>query len=130
MSRRTLRRLLLILALAVLVAASGSFLLPRGDARITQANCDKIREGMTKQEVEAILGPPGNYTGWPHAVPESSRELVASGLWVGEDGIILVSFDGDEKVDFVYFLSAHHCYKDRRGRFMDWLRDLGDRFKR
>jgi hypothetical protein len=35
MSRRTLRRLLLILALAVLVAVSGAFLLPRRDDRIT-----------------------------------------------------------------------------------------------
>jgi hypothetical protein len=30
---------------------------------ITQANCDRIREGMTQGDLETIFGvPPGNYT--------------------------------------------------------------------
>jgi hypothetical protein len=54
-------KLLVALAgLAVVVAAGVVVLWPSRD-RITQANFDRILEGMTRAEVEAILGPPGDY---------------------------------------------------------------------
>jgi hypothetical protein len=53
------RKLLVALAgLAVAVAAGAIVLWPRED-RVTRANYDRIRDGMTRAEVEAILGPPG-----------------------------------------------------------------------
>jgi hypothetical protein len=138
MVRHKKRQLLLLLTLAVLVAVSGAFLLPRRDDQITEANCDKIRKGMTRQELEAILGgPPDDYTSWPHAVLRlhgQEGRLRSLGVswraWVGEKGIILVSFDTDRKVDFVFFRPPGGFYKNRRGRFMDWLRDVSDRLRR
>jgi hypothetical protein len=57
------RELLVVLAsLAVLVAAGVVVLWPRGEPdRITQANFDRIHEGMTRAEVETLLGPPGDH---------------------------------------------------------------------
>jgi hypothetical protein len=130
MSRRTRRLLLLLLAVAVLAVPSGYLLLPSRDARITWANCAKIKKGMTEQEVEAILGPPGNYTGWPHGEPPFYwYERPAEKYWFGEEALIRVSFDPVERT--VCFAESHpssSVYKDRRGRLLDWLRDLGDRF--
>jgi hypothetical protein len=50
--------------LAVVVAAGGVVLWPRAD-RVTRENFDRIREGMTRTEVEAILGPPGDGSSGP-----------------------------------------------------------------
>jgi hypothetical protein len=57
------RRKLIVAAVtvpAVLVAAGVVLLWPPED-RITRENCDRIHEGMTRSEVEAILGSPGDY---------------------------------------------------------------------
>jgi hypothetical protein len=60
MRRRTL--LVALAGLAVVVAAGTVALWPRAEPnRITQENCDRIKEGMSRAEVEAILGPPGDY---------------------------------------------------------------------
>jgi hypothetical protein len=59
MRRRTL--LAALAGLAVVVAAGAWLLWPRQD-RITPENLDRIELGMTRAEVEAILGgPPGDY---------------------------------------------------------------------
>jgi hypothetical protein len=58
MRRRTL---LVVLAVLAVVVAAGVVLWPRPPSRITRENFDRIREGMTRAEVEAILGPPGDY---------------------------------------------------------------------
>ncbi len=57
---RSHKRKLLATAGLVLTLAGAFALWPRAD-RITQKNCDRIREGMSQQEVYAILGPPGDY---------------------------------------------------------------------
>jgi hypothetical protein len=55
------RKLLVVLAgLAVVGAAGAVVLWPKPPSRITQENFDLIRDGMTRAEVEAILGPPGD----------------------------------------------------------------------
>jgi hypothetical protein len=59
MRRRTL--LVALVGLAVVVAAGVVVLWPRPPSRITRENYGLIREGMTRAEVEAILGPPGDY---------------------------------------------------------------------
>jgi hypothetical protein len=57
-----MRRWKLLVALAGLaVVVAGAVVLWPHEDRITKQNCDCIREGMTRQEVEAILGPPGDY---------------------------------------------------------------------
>jgi outer membrane protein assembly factor BamE (lipoprotein component of BamABCDE complex) len=47
---RQTSRLLLILLLMVLLSCAGR--------RITKANVDEVAEGMSKKQVESILGPP------------------------------------------------------------------------
>jgi hypothetical protein len=59
MRRRTL--LVAVAGLAVVVVAGVVVLWPQPPSRITQENCDRIKEGMSRAEVETILGPPGDY---------------------------------------------------------------------
>jgi hypothetical protein len=49
-----------VAGLAALAGAAALALWPRAD-RVTRANFDRIRVGMSRAEVEAILGPPGDY---------------------------------------------------------------------
>jgi hypothetical protein len=59
------RKLLVALAaLAVVVAAGVVMLLPPED-RLTEQNFDQISVGMSRAEVEAILGPPRDYSTGP-----------------------------------------------------------------
>ena len=64
------RKLLMVLAgLAVVVV-----LRPRPPSRITLENCNRIREGLSRAEVEAILGPPGDYRTGPGETGHGSTE--------------------------------------------------------
>jgi hypothetical protein len=55
------RKLLIVTAgLAVVVAAGVVVLWPRAD-RVTRENYDRVELGMSRSEVEAILGPGGDY---------------------------------------------------------------------
>lgn len=68
------RRWVLVLA-GLAVLAAGAFVLWLQPERISQENFDRIRVGMSRAEVEAILGgPPGDYrtvrTVWNSAVEE------------------------------------------------------------
>jgi hypothetical protein len=47
-------RLLLVILIALCVSCSGK--------RITKANVDQVTEGMSKKQVESILGPPTSLT--------------------------------------------------------------------
>ena len=56
------RKLLVVLAgLAVGVAAGLVVLWPRSASRITRENFNHIQIGMSRADVEAFLGPPGDY---------------------------------------------------------------------
>jgi hypothetical protein len=59
-------------------------LLPRDS--ITQANCDKIKKGMTEKEVEAILG---REKDWVDEFAAPSK-VVTYFVWQGSRGTILV----------------------------------------
>lgn len=49
----------------VLLAGIAAVVLWPRPSRVTPENYERIRDGMTRAEVEAILGPPGNYTTAP-----------------------------------------------------------------
>ena len=111
MNRFYLRRCHSLWALALLLASSlawGVTLANRHD-RVTRANYSRIKNGMTLCEVEAILGPPGDYTAWPHPSRinevESLKPIGGTGEeWRGEQGLIQVGFDRNgraEQADFV-----------------------------
>jgi hypothetical protein len=114
MRRRTL--LVALVGLAVVVAAVVVLLWPRA-GRVTRANRDRIRIGMSRADVEAILGPPGDYAtvlfceGSGSAV--DPREVYAEAArsfspvnardrdqacWCGNDCVIFIAFDVDGRV--------------------------------
>ena len=72
------RKLLVVLAGLAVVGAAGAFVLwPWPSSRITLENCNRIREGMSRAEVEAILGPPGDHSSGP--VDFAGRTALAMG---------------------------------------------------
>jgi hypothetical protein len=108
MRRRTL--LVVLAGLAVVIAAGAVVLWPQTEPnRITSENCDRIKEGMSRAEVETILGPPGDYrTGPTQGVVqwELNGERKLNGerttwhdqcsnysAWVGDTGWVKVEFN-------------------------------------
>jgi hypothetical protein len=106
------------------VALVASWLLwPR--TAITRENADRIQEGMTLANVEAILGgPPGVYTADGQ---DWSMEMLRNGkyrsnhtrrIWVGDDGGIRIDFDEDGCV-----AASQWCPRQRSlwDRMCGWL---------
>jgi hypothetical protein len=78
------RRQLAVVGLFALVVIGAFVLWPQED-RITWQNCDRLKEGMSRAEVEAILGgPPGDYTTVP-VVRHLGTPFV---LEMGDDGTL------------------------------------------
>jgi hypothetical protein len=65
---RRLKRRWVVAGLVVLAAAGAVTLWPRPE-RITRENYECIRDGMSRAEVEAVLGPPGDYRTAPTEAP-------------------------------------------------------------
>jgi hypothetical protein len=81
MRRRTL--LVVLAGLAVVVAAGMVALWPKPSSliRVTEENLSRVRPGMTRAEVEAILGPPGDYRTHPtDSFPPRGPSPVGSGV--------------------------------------------------
>jgi len=102
MQRRTL--LVVLAGMAVVAAAGAVGLWSRAD-RITRVNFARLNTGMSRAEVEAVLGPPGDYTTSPPG--DMGEEVVQDAetgehdapgvdglLWIADAGIIEVTFDG------------------------------------
>ena len=64
------KQLVALMGLAVVLAAGVVVLWPAPKSRISIEQFDQIREGMTLTEVEALLGPPGDYRTGPTVVTE------------------------------------------------------------
>ena len=113
-----------VVGLAVLFAAGAFVLWPRPE-RITQENCDRIRTGMSRAEVEEILGLPGDYRTGPgatnlgrdviawvidpdvHPYPPSSWSKIDEGphswgYWLGDSFQISVAIDDSGHVQGMY----------------------------
>jgi hypothetical protein len=98
------RKLLVALAgLAVTVTGGVVVLWPRGD-RITRENCDRIQEGMSRAEVEAILGPPGDYlTAGPSNTTADLFDENGNVRTVRHDGTVICFWVGDRAIIYVPF---------------------------
>jgi outer membrane protein assembly factor BamE (lipoprotein component of BamABCDE complex) len=114
------RKLLLVLAgLAVAVAAGVVVLWPRPE-RITREDYDRIRPGMTRAEVEAILGPPGDYRNGP-TYPDLPRPITLSwsgdpdspsAYWLGDRGGIYVYRGDPDRVGEASFVEVQRVPQD------------------
>ncbi len=104
------RKLRWALVAILIPAGVGAFVLwPRPD-RITRENYDRIREGMSRAEVEAILGPSGDYTTGPVKPRDGARLDMSdtsstlevrpgsAAMWVSDAAYIIVFFDDSGRV--------------------------------
>ena len=109
-------RWLLALAGLVVLVAGASVLWPRAD-RITQENFDRINDGMSQAEVEAILGPPGDFRTLPPAPVDATHQLpidttdptdesIHEVRWFGDKGWIVVGFTNNDQVTSVASFDA------------------------
>jgi hypothetical protein len=107
MRRRTL--LVALAALAVVVAVGVVVLWPRQEPnRITRENCYRIKEGMSWAEVEAILGPPGDYSTGDAKCSDlpappnlmDLRRALSLEEWIGDRATMRVFFDGAGNVAY------------------------------
>ncbi len=122
MSRRTRRVLLLALPAALAVGVVTLWLLwPR--TAITRANAAMIREGMTRTEVEALLGGPprDEYTGPLVAEGPGRLSRLALPRWGSDRVIIWVSFDAEGRVDWSEAAHVRRGEESFADRFRRWL---------
>ncbi len=99
------------LILVAVVAAGVAMRLRPEDPRlarsrlIDQEHCDRIKEGMSRAEVEAILGgPPGDFaTKRMHYAVVYIDGTPLDKRWYGNEGVIEVQFDYGGKVGRALF---------------------------
>jgi hypothetical protein len=89
--------------LTVVLAVGAVTLWPPSASRITRENFNRIVSGMSRAEVEAILGPPGDYRTGPTSLGAGSATTFRSpeGLvlwWEIDTGALSVTLDRSDRV--------------------------------
>jgi hypothetical protein len=84
----------------------------------SKADCDRISIGMTRDQVEDVLGgPPGDYRTRDPITPDVGLYYVFWDKWKGDRGMILVEFDSDNRVidknHFDFWLQRQRSWIDR-----------------
>ena len=99
----TRHRWLLLAVVACGLLATGAYCLTRPRLSINEETCAKIRPGMTRAEVEGLIGgPPGDYTTSPRLRGGCAMAYEICDCWVSDEGEIVVEFD-DGRVSQVRF---------------------------
>jgi hypothetical protein len=122
------RPLLVLAALAALAGAGTWVLWPRPD-RITLENFRLLRVGMSRTEVEAVLGPPGDYRTVPTASEPPWRvdddrvdkEQYEEDFWAGDGGVIWVLI-GSRGVEGKNFIANRKIPQSPLDNLIWWLR--------
>jgi hypothetical protein len=110
------RKLLVALAGLAVAVAVGVVVLWSRPQRFTRENCGRVKQGMTRAEVETILGRPGDYrTGpvdydggfvpiktTPLTMPYASDDDIAR--WTGDSAYMAVTFDSAGRVEAWYLI--------------------------
>jgi hypothetical protein len=98
------RKLIAVLAVLAVVAAVAVALRPE-PSRITRENVARVRPGMTRAEVVAILGPPDDYSSGPVRIVPGSPIVDPQkwdGLtwewWLTDTGLAKAAFDRQGRV--------------------------------
>jgi hypothetical protein len=117
------RKLLVVLAGMAVVGAVGTVVLwPQPPSRITRENFVRVCAGMSRAEIEAILGPSGDYRTGPTRYyidgpwEGIDRDLPHDAFWWFDDGTLDVEF-GRGAVRARWFFPA---YRLDQGPF-DWF---------
>jgi hypothetical protein len=117
---RWLPALLAVSLVLVALVAARPVLVPVPNPRLSRENFDRVKEGMKRVDVEAILGPPGDYRTGPtdHDLEVDNEDLgfyppaislVVKGRsetsqeWYGDRAIIRVCVDGGGTVTRIQF---------------------------
>jgi hypothetical protein len=106
------RNRVLTLTAILICLGIGLFVLPRD--RVTKANLERIKKGMTVTEVEEILGRGTLY-------PAKCDANYLSLAWEGAELQIIVSFYGPEQRVFLYGGYSPESNCSFLGRLRSWL---------
>ncbi len=111
-----------VIAAIISWALALSFMREPRKITFAQELADQISIGMTRDEVEAILGcPPGDYTTGPCDTPPLGSRGFIRDKWLSDTGIIVVLFNDDGRVVLVEFWSMQNeSFIDRWYRWLAW----------
>jgi hypothetical protein len=102
----------------VILAGAGAYLIHGLMPGVTWANCRRIHNGMTHQEVEALLGHTHApfRTRPPIGGPAPPQPFAYWGIWSTDDLEVIVYFGPDRRV------VAHDCTGPVSGSFLGHVR--------
>jgi hypothetical protein len=84
------------LALALLLVGTSLPLVVPRRCPVSRAACERIKEGMTQAEVEAILGgPPGDYRIRPS---ETAEYILWGEHWTGDEGTVVLDIEDSREL--------------------------------
>lgn len=109
------------LAAALVALALRAALAP---PRLEGSRFTQVRVGMTREQVEAVLGvPPGDYTSDPSPDPADNPWAYSRlTVWACDDGVLYVGFDdNDVVVDAIAFPLTRPPKPSLPGRLRTWL---------
>jgi hypothetical protein len=103
--------------------------------RVTARNYNRIAAGMHRSDVDAILGPPGDFTTYPtrDAGPPVCESFDPAGVlpaaqsacWRGNNGTIRIDFDAKRTVVGKRFYPARRVGESEFEQFLAFLRQVG-----
>jgi hypothetical protein len=112
----TCKRVMLIVASLGVLAVGGVFVLawlPTPGDRITREAFEQIREGMTLEEVDAVIGvPPGRYAATDVLYDDLLRSTIIlvgdpnTPIWEGSYGKVVVFLDAERRVGSKFFFEV------------------------
>lgn len=94
---------------------------------ITLSNYSRLEAGMTQEQVEEFLGPPGfdahdfdnPWAGLMFlCTPGGGRSRV---IWTGPDSAVIVLFDQDGRLDEKSWLDAEHSLRAKIRKWVPWI---------
>jgi hypothetical protein len=89
------QKLLVALVALTVVVAVGTLMLWPVPGRVTNESFDRIRNGMKRSDVEAIIGPPGDYRTWSESNIYRPLINLMGGWqdWQTDSGLFCVAYD-------------------------------------
>jgi hypothetical protein len=120
--RRVLLGGVVLLALGVAVVTLPRLTRKINPPAVSHERYGRIKEAMTVEEVEAVLGvPPGDYQTRRHRLIANT---LAGGdyVWRGDEGAIVVYFDGSGRVESHLFIDISGDIVDEGPSFVERLK--------